>query len=119
MQHLPSSTHAAVKHALLSTVSSSSLFDEDIICSSLTQVKDNSQLLLLKNLSSLKGGKQSASTASTSGHHQNDSSWSHSRSFSLSTRGSKRPYSSSPSHKSKVAFRGILKSPTSKKSFLT
>ena len=91
--HLPGSTHASVKHALLVHPSSFSLFDDEFIHSSLTQVKDDSQLLLLKNLSSLKGGKLSASTASTSGHHRHDSS-----------------YSSSSSHPRN--FRGILAAPS-------
>ena len=62
-----------LKHVLLSIPSSSFLFDQEVICSSLTQVKDDSQLSLLKNLSSLKDGKQLASTASTSGHRRRDS----------------------------------------------
>ena len=113
---LPRATHASVNHALLSTPSSSSLFTEDVIRDSLTQLKDDSQLSLLKNLSSLKGGKQSASTASALGHPWSSSS-SYSRSFLWSSCGSKRPSSPSPAHKLKVAFKGILRSPTSKKSF--
>ena len=66
VSHLLVATHPSVKHTLLSTPSSMELFDEEVIWSSLTQVKDNSQLLLLRNLSS-KGEKQSASPASTSG----------------------------------------------------
>ena len=67
VSHLPSTTHTSVKYAHLSTPSSSSLFTEDIICGSLTRVKEDSQLSLLKNLSSLKGKKRSASPPSTSG----------------------------------------------------
>ena len=44
----------------MSHSSTSTLFDEEVILRSLTQVRDDSQLSLLKNLSSLKGGKQSA-----------------------------------------------------------
>ena len=61
MSHLPSTTHASVKHALFSKHSLSSLFAKDVIHDSLIQVKEDSQLSLLKNLSSLKGGKQSPS----------------------------------------------------------
>ena len=60
VSHLPPSAHASVKHALLSTPSMSSLFAEDVIKESLTQVKEGSQIKLLTNLSSLKGGKQLA-----------------------------------------------------------
>ena len=74
VSHPSRSTHLSAKHALLSTPSSFSLFDEEVIRSSLTQVKDDSQLSLLENLSSLKDGKLSASTASTSGHRWHDSS---------------------------------------------
>ena len=114
---LPSSTHASVKH------SSSSLFAEDIIRDSLAQVKEDSQLKLLKNLSSIRGGKQSASFASASSECRSSSSTSssssssYSRNTSRSLRSSKRPSSSSPSCRSKVAFKGILRSPTSEKSF--
>ena len=51
-----------------------SLFAEDVIKYSLTQVKEDSQIKLLMNLSSLKGEKQSASTSSTSGHRKSSSS---------------------------------------------
>ena len=44
VSHLPSSTQASVKHALLLTPSSSSLFAEEVIKDSLTQVKEDSQL---------------------------------------------------------------------------
>ena len=72
--HLPGSTHLSVKRALLSTPSSSDLFDEEVIRLSLTQVKDDCQLSLSKNLSSLKGGKQSASSSSSPGPRRRDSS---------------------------------------------
>ena len=55
MSHLLASTHASVKLALLSTPSS---FSEDIIKESLTQVKEDSQVKLLSNLSSFRGGKR-------------------------------------------------------------
>ena len=121
VSHLPGSTHPSVKHALLSTPSSSDLFDEEVIRYSLTQVEDDSRLSLLKNLSSPKGGNQSASTSSPSGRRRCDSSSasssSRSREFSRPYRGSKRPASSSPSRQSKVAFKDILRSPTPKKNF--
>ena len=66
VSHLPSSTHTSVKHVLLLMPSMSSLFDEEVILRSLTEVRDDSQLSLLNNLFSLKGGKQTASTASSS-----------------------------------------------------
>ena len=120
VSHLLGSTQPSVKHALLSTPSLSALFDEEVIRSSLTQVKDDSQLSLLKNLSSLKGGKQSASTSSSSGPRCCDSSSasssSRSCSFSRPYRGSKRLASSSPSCRFKITFKGILRS-TPKKNF--
>ena len=108
VSHLPSATHASVKHALLTSPSSSSLFAEDMIRNSLTQVKGDSQLKLLKYLSSIRGGKQMASSASTSGQQHgssyslsSSSSSSYLRSASWSSRGSKRPSSSSlPSRRS-------------------
>ena len=66
MSHLPSSTHESVRQALLSSPSDVSLFSYDVITKSLGQVKDDSQILLLKNLSSQRGGKGSASSASSS-----------------------------------------------------
>ena len=115
------STHSLVKHTHISTPSSSELFDEEVIRSSLTQVKDDSQLSLLWNLSSLKGEKQSASPSSSSGQRRLGSSAfpSSSRSHLLSRRSrrSKRAASSSPGRRSKVSFRGILRSPTPKKDF--
>ena len=119
VSHLLGSTHPSVKHALLSTPSSSNFFDEEVIQPSLTQVKDASQLSLLKNLSSLKGRKQSASTSFSSGPRRCDSSsassFSLSRCFSRPYRGSKRPASSLPFHRSKVAFKGIMRSTQEKK----
>ena len=56
VSHLPGSTHPSVKHALLSTPSSLALLSKDVILALLTQVKDDSQLSLLRNLSSLKSG---------------------------------------------------------------
>ena len=110
VSHLLGSTHPSIKHTLHSTPSKSALFDEEVIRNLLTQVKDDSQLSLLKNLSSLKGGKQSASTSSSSGRCRRDSS---SRSYC----GSKQPASSSLFCRSKVTFKGILHSPTLKKNF--
>ena len=118
VSHLPGSTHDSVKHALLLTPSTSALFSEEVIRASLTQVKDDSQLSLLKNLSALKGGGKLTSTSSSSGYRRRDaSSSSRGCRFSRSSRGSKRPTSSSPSRWSKVAFKGILPSPTPKKNF--
>ena len=74
VSHLPNSTHSSVKHALLSTPSTSALFDEEVILHLLIQVRDDSQLSLLKNLFSLKGGKQLASVASSSGPRRHVSS---------------------------------------------
>ena len=51
MSHLPPSVHAPVKHALLSIPSTSSLFAEDVIKESLAQVKEDSQIKRLTNLS--------------------------------------------------------------------
>ena len=107
-----------MKHPLLSTPSTSTLFSEDVILASLTQVKDDSQLPLLKNLSSPKGGGKAASPSSSSGYRCQDASSSSSQSRGFkSFCGSKRPASSSFSRHSKVAFKGILRSPTSKKCF--
>ena len=72
-------------------------------------MKDDFQLSLLKNLSSLKGGGNAASTSSSLGNRCRDAS-----SFLSRGRGSKRPASYSPSRRSKVAFKGILRTPTSK-----
>ena len=64
--HLPAHTHDSVKHALLSTPWEESLFSEEVIQCSLGQVRDDSQLQLLRNLSSQKSEKGSASSSSTS-----------------------------------------------------
>ena len=118
LPHTQMNTHSY----MLSTPSMSTLFSEEVICASLTQVKDDSHLSVLKNLSSLKGGMKSASTSSSSGSRRRDSSStsssSRSRGFSWPYRGSKRPASSSSFRRSKVAFKGILHSPTPKKNFL-
>ena len=102
VSHLPSASHASEKCTLLTSPSSSSLFAEDVIRDSLTQVKEDSHLKLLKNLSSSRGGKQTASSASTSGQHRSysstSSSSSSSSSYSKTSRSSqvfKRPSSSS------------------------
>ena len=118
VSHLPGFTPQSVKCALLTTPSSQKLFSKDVILTSLTQVTNDSQLSLLKNLSSLKGGGKSASSSSPSGFRLRDSS-------SFSSRGhgsrsfccSKRMASSSPSRQKKVSFKGILCSPTLKKGF--
>ena len=74
ISHLPASAHESVKLGLLATLSLSSLFSDEVIKDSLTQVKEDSQIKLLSNLSSQKGGKQSASTASSSDHSRGLSS---------------------------------------------
>ena len=86
---------------------------------SLIQVKEDSHIKFLMNLTSFKGGKQSASTASTSGRGKGSSSYLSSlKSSSWGSRGTKRPFSSSPSPRLKVSFTpGILRFPTPKKSF--
>ena len=55
--HLPSFTRASVKHSLLSSPFTSSLFAVDVIKASLTQVKEDSQVKLLSNLYFMKDGK--------------------------------------------------------------
>ena len=65
VSYLQLSTHASVKHALLS--SPTSLVSEDVVKASLTHVKEDSQLTLLLNLSSKKDGKRTASSSSSSG----------------------------------------------------
>ena len=109
----PSSSHASVKHSLSSSPSMSSLFAEDVIKASLTQVKEDLQLKLLSNLSSMKDGKQSASSASSSGCGQST--------FYSSSRGNSRgsKHSTSPLPACcKVSFDSkTLRSPTPKKSF--
>ena len=77
-------SHASIKHALLTSPSSSSLFVEDVIRDLLTQVKKDFHLKLLKYLSSSRGGKQTASSASTSGQRRGYSSMSLSLSLSSS-----------------------------------
>ena len=64
---LLSLTHESVKLALLSTLSAYTPFSDEEIKSSLTQVKEDSQIKLLSNLSSHKDPKQSASAASSLG----------------------------------------------------
>ena len=104
VSHLLGSTPQSVKHALLSTPSSKKLFIENVILTSLTKVTNDSQLSLLKNLSSLKGGGKSASSFSSSGYRCRDASSSSSRGRgSRSFRGSKRSASSSPSRRKKVS----------------
>ena len=63
--HLSAHTHDSVKHALLSTPSEESLFSEEVIQRSLGQVRDDSQLQLLWNLSIQRSEKGSASSSST------------------------------------------------------
>ena len=68
--HLLVVTHASVKHALVTTPSSDTLFAEEVIRDSLTQVREDSQLTLLKNLSFGKGGKGFTLSTSTSGQRR-------------------------------------------------
>ena len=118
VSHLPSSTHESVRQALLSSPSADSLFSDDVIAKSLGQLKDDSQILL-KNLSSQRGGKGSASSASSSTQRRprtqvstQDSAQSSSRSSYRSQRGGKRPASSSPRRRS---LKKQFKSPAKKK----
>ena len=108
VSYLAVPTHQSVKHELLTTPSLTELFSEDFISSSLTQVMGDSQLLLLRNLSS-KSGKQPALLASSSGQRRGGSSAGQfsprSRPFSRHSHGVKRSSSSSPARKSKVCFR--------------
>ena len=67
--HLLSHTHDSVWNALLSSKSSPSLFSDEVIEKSFGQVRGDSQLLLLKNLPSQKGGKGSVSSSSSSAQH--------------------------------------------------
>ena len=62
--HLPAHTNDSVKHAVLSTPSEESLFSEEVIQRSLGQVRDDSQLQLLRNLSSQRSEKSLASSSS-------------------------------------------------------
>ena len=63
--HLPAHMHDSVKHALLSTPSEESLFFEEVMQHSLGQVRDDSQLQLLWNLSTQRSEKGLASSSST------------------------------------------------------
>ena len=63
--HMPAHTHDSVKHALLLTPWEESLFFEEVILRSLGQVRDDSQLQLLWNLSSQRSEKSSASSSSS------------------------------------------------------
>ena len=120
VSHLPAATYASVKHAFLSTPPSPSLFAESVIKESLTQVKEDSNLARLKNRSSTKGSKQSASAASSSGTRHafsmsgsSASSW-FSKNSSVGPKSFKRPSSSSPARPTKVSFKGSSRSPTKK-----
>ena len=102
--HLPPHTHDSVKHALLSTPSEDSLFSEEVFQRSLGQVRDDSQLQLLRNLSSQKREKSSTSSSASvqrrrrsPGPQQSASSSSRDSQFqSRSSRGYKRAASPSP-----------------------
>ena len=75
VSHLLTVTHAFVKHALLTSPSSSSPFSEDVIRESLTEVKEDSHLKLLWSLSSSsRGGKQTTLSVSSSGQRHGSSS---------------------------------------------
>ena len=115
VSHLPSTMHASVKHALFSSPSTSSLFSEDVVKASLTQVKEGSQLSLLSNLSSKKDGKRTASSSSPSSRGRSSLSAA-SRSSSYLSRSTKRPASSSPNHRRVTFDSKALQSPTPKKS---
>ena len=122
VSHLPSSTHASVKHALLTTPSSLSLLADSVIKVPFPQVKEDCNLTVLKHLSSVKGGKQSASAASSSGARCSSSTSGPSAVFHFSrnssgSEGSKRQSSSSPACPSKVFFKGSPHSPAKKKNF--
>ena len=52
VSHLPVATHASVMHELFPSLSSDFFFAEEVIWDALTQVWRDSQLTLLKNLSS-------------------------------------------------------------------
>ena len=116
VSHLPSTRHASVKHALLSSPLTSSLFSEDVMKASLTQVKEDLQLSLLSNLCSKKDGKRTASSFSSSSRGQSSSSAA-SRGSSYSSHSTKHPASSSP-NRCRVTFDSkVLRSPPPKKSF--
>ena len=68
--HLPAHTPDSVKHALLLTPSEESLFSEEVIQRSLGQVRDDSQLQLLRNLSSQKSEKSSTSSSVSTQRHR-------------------------------------------------
>ena len=106
--HLPAHTHDSVKLALLSTPSEESLFSKEVIQRSLRQVRDDSQLQLLRNLSSQKSEKGSASSSSASaqrrrrspGPQQAASSFSRDTQFqSRGSRGYKRAAFPSPARR--------------------
>ena len=93
--HLPTHTHDSMKHALLLTPSEDSLFSEEVIQRSLGQVRDDSQLQLLRNLSTQRSEKSSASFSSTLAQHRRrspgpqQSASSSSRDSSYQSRGSR------------------------------
>ena len=66
-------THASVKHSLLTVPSSDTLFSEEVVEDSRTQVREDSHLILMKNLSSVRGGKGSASSSFTSSQRKGQS----------------------------------------------
>ena len=120
--HLPAHTHDSMKHAVLSTPSEDSLFSEEVIQRSLGQVRDDSQLQLLCNLSTQRSEKGSASSSSTPaqrrrrspGSQKSASSSSRDSSYqSRFSRSYKRAASSSPArHRSPKC---ASKSPANKK----
>ena len=122
VSHLPASSHASVKHVLVMTPPSPSLFADSVIKESFTQVKNDCNLAVLKNLSSAKGGKQFASAASSSGARRSSlpsgsSTFSHFFINSSGSKGSKRQSFSSPARPSKISFKGSPCSPAKKRSF--
>ena len=82
---------------------------------SLTQVKEDSQLSLLSNLSSKKDGERTASSSSSSSRGQSSSSAAL-RSSSYLSCGAKRPLSSSPNCRRVTFDSKVLQSSTPKKS---
>ena len=120
--HLPAHTHDSVKHALLSTPSEDSLFSEEVIQRSLGQVRDDSQLQLLRNLSTQRSEKGSASSSSTPAQRRRrspvpqqsaSSSSRESSHLSRGSRGYKRAASPSPAHRRSP--KRASKSPAKKK----
>ena len=121
--HLPTHTHDSVKHALLSTPSEDSLFSEEVIQCPLGQVRDDSELQLLRNLSTQRSEKGSASSSSTPaqrrrrrspGPQQSASSSSRDSSYqSRGSRGCKRAASPSPARRR--SLKRASKSPAKKK----